>query len=316
MKRTVLLLLFICAVQYANAQAIGPYHLEQVGNSGFSLHYQNDAFGKTDYYYSQGVQVAVGIPSLKHTFLSVLLPHTKNGTEQLGIALEHDAYTPTSILSDSILYGDRPYAASVMAQFYATSLITQYHGKLSAMLTAGIIGPAAGGEEIQAGIHRNTNNDLPHGWQYQIQNDVILNYTLTYEQNLLNLGNIFFADGLGGIALGTYNDKAFAGIDLQAGLFEHPLFQPQQSNFHIYVQNTGTVQLVGYDASLQGGIFNRSSAYTIEPSSVKRIVFKNTLALNIGLRQFTLSGNYTWISPEFKTGKSHAWGGLQVSYRF
>jgi hypothetical protein len=58
------------------------------------------------------------------------------------------------------------------------------------MLSVGVIGPAAGGEEIQTAIHRNTKNDLPHGWRYQIQNDFILNYTLTYEHCLLQLGQV------------------------------------------------------------------------------------------------------------------------------
>ena len=315
MKRLIHLLFVLCCYEEAASQAIGLYALDKQGASGISLHYQNDAFGKTDYYYSQGVQLAVSLPALKKP-LSKLLLHFKDQTNLYGLALEHDAYTPTSILSDSILYGDRPYAASFMSQAYSFSVNTDRHERLSTILSLGIIGPAAGGYEIQAGIHRNTGNDIPHGWQYQVQNDVILNYGIEYERSLFHFSRFAYLDAVGGGNIGTYSDKLFAGLDFKTGMLNHPLFFVEQDGLQVSFEDRATVQVIGYDATLQGGIFNHNNPYTIPAASMERMTFKNTLSVSIGFQRITASGNFTWLSREFETGLAHKWGGIAVLYRF
>jgi hypothetical protein len=125
MKHLLLSVLISILCFQLGAQTTGFTGAEAVGNKGISLQYQNDAFGNTDYYYSQGVQLAITFPALKQLFLSKLFPVLSNSTQWLGVALEHNAYTPTSILSDSILYGDR---LMLPVRCCSSSLSHIYHG--------------------------------------------------------------------------------------------------------------------------------------------------------------------------------------------
>jgi hypothetical protein len=88
-----------------------------------------------------------------------------------------------------------------------------------------------------------------------------------------------------------------------------------QKPWYIYLKNNMAARFIGYDATMQGGLFNKHNTYTIPASAIKRVILNNTLTLHIGIRRLTITGNYTWLSPEFNTGKSHAWGGLQLAYR-
>ena len=60
-------------------------------------------------------------PRLKKNPLTKLLIVPKENKNVLGLAVEHNAYTPTSISYNEILYGDRPFAASLMAKTFAGS---------------------------------------------------------------------------------------------------------------------------------------------------------------------------------------------------
>ncbi len=317
MKRIHLIaaLLLILLQIRAAGQAIGINQRDAITDRGLVLQYENDAFGNTDYYYSQGVTLTFTHPSLKKNPLSRLLLHFKEQHQIYGLNFEHDAYTPTSILSDTIRYGDRPYAASVMLQSFATSINQEQHTRLTAALTLGLLGPGAGGEEIQALIHRNTGNDIPHGWQYQIANDAILNYSVTYEKGLLALKYLALTAALGADA-GTYWDKGYASLNIKAGLMNLPLFSEDQRAFQLYIEDKPRAAVVGYDATLQGGLFNRKSPYTISSGSINRATFRNDVAVYLSYHSILLSASYTALTKEFKTGRNHAWGGFTAAVRF
>ena len=313
-----LALLFLCTgcINQAAAQAISLDHLQLPGSTGISLDYQNDAISKTDYYYTQGVQLALAHPALRRSPLMYVLIHPRTNRNTYGMALEHDAYTPTSITSDSILYGDRPYAASFFVQTYAVSADQRRHARITTQLSVGFVGPAALGEEMQRLIHENTNNTIPHGWQYQVRNDLILNYQFQYDKNLVDISPFFYLHGTAGAAIGTYKDKADVGIIVAAGLLNNPLLSQQQRKVQVFISDHPQLSVVGYDATLQGGLLNTYSPYIIPASDISRITFKNELAVNFSEMRLLLSGNYNWISREFETGKPHRWGGLRIAYLF
>lgn len=309
------LLIIILPIRQAGGQAIGLIQRDAFQDRGLLLQYENDAFGNTDYYYSQGVSLIFTHPELKKNPLTKLLPGLKNSVSYYGLNLEHDAYTPTSILSDSILRGDRPYAASFFIQSFRVSTNSDQHIRLTTALALGLIGPAAGGKEIQTLIHRNTRNNLPHGWEHQIANDAIVNYTAIYERGIFNL-NFLSATGLAGIDLGTYQDKGYAGVNMKLGLMNDPIFGARQRAVQFYAEVRARGFLVGYDASLQGGLFNRKSPYIIPSSAISRFTFRNDFACYLTFKQLTVSASYTTLSKEFETGRKHAWGAVMAGLSF
>src|SRR4051812_49418585 len=76
----------------------------------FRFSYENDFFQATDRYYTQGIQAELVSPSLQHIPVMRLLIHPHSGSATYGVAVQHAGYTPTSISSDDILHGDRPFA--------------------------------------------------------------------------------------------------------------------------------------------------------------------------------------------------------------
>ena len=79
----------------------------------FRFHYDNDFFTKADEYYTQGITWEYVHPSIKKFPLSTLLFKPYAMPVKYGLSLNLFGYTPTSILSDNILLGDRPFDANI-----------------------------------------------------------------------------------------------------------------------------------------------------------------------------------------------------------
>jgi lipid A 3-O-deacylase len=285
-------------------------------DSYFRLNYENDFFSATDIYYTQGIHVELVAPWVRQFPMSRLLfaPHYSN--VRYGIGLEHDGYTPTSISSDDILYGDRPFAACLFLKTFAIATDSVHHQRFSTAISTGVIGQAAGGAEMQTGIHRWLHDITPHGWQYQVHNDAIINYQADYEKQLAAVPKLFSLDASGMARAGTLSDKASGGFTLMFGYFDSPFLTEtaRKSNFRIYAYEHPEVDAVGYDATLQGGLFNQSSPYTIGSGNMERVTFGNRFGFVVVYRRLYLEYFQSYLSNEFKTGNYHVWGGVQIAF--
>lgn len=286
--------------------------------------YENDFFTAKDYYYTQGINLEVVHPSFTKFFLNKILVAPKADSHQFGISIEHNGYTPTSITYDGILYGDRPFTAALMFKNFSMSANAVKRRRITTSLTLGVIGPAAGGYWMQSTIHRWVNDVQPLGWKYQIQNDVIVNYEASIEKNWVRSQERILVNTFAAARIGTLNTKLSSGLVIMAGRI-HPritsIFAPNENavassrkfNFHFYIQPM--INLVGYDATLQGGLFNASSPYTIPAGDVERFTFQINGGLVISAGSVYLEYFRTYISKEFETGLDHKWGGVRVGVR-
>ena len=285
-------------------------------SSYFRFHYDNDFFTKTDQYYTQGITFDFVSPGIKHFFLSKLLWKPYSGSPQYGVTVNLFGYTPTSIASDNILYGDRPFDANISLKTFLIQADETNKQQVSTALSIGVMGPWALGYEIQHGIHKWLKNPLPHGWQYQIKNDVIINYQLNYEKQLLSTGNNFLLNTTAEARLGTLNDRLGGGFNFMAGRF-NKRFLPiagskRKAEYYFYAQSRANV--VGYDASLQGGLFNRSSPYIISAADVSRVTFQADAGVIVNFKKLYLSYTQSFLTKEFRTGKYHRWGGISMGF--
>ena len=157
---SIILLNFIAC--WANAQLIDNSstfrHISR--SSYFRFHYDNDYFTKSDEYYTQGITFEFVHPAIKRFPLSKLLWQPFKTEPQYGISLNLFGYTPTSILSDSILYGDRPFNAGISVKTFFVQVDEVKHQQISTALSVGVTGPAALGYEIQYNIHHWLKNPL------------------------------------------------------------------------------------------------------------------------------------------------------------
>ena len=288
---------------------------DQSDQKYFRFHYDNDFFTATDYYYSQGINFELSDPLLRKFFLSQILLVKNNSRVNFGIAVEHDAYTPTSIRHNEISEGDRPFSACLMFKMFSVSIDTIEHVRLTSVFSTGVIGPSAFGEEMQKGIHHWLNDIQPLGWQNQIHNDIIINYEISHETQILFCGNNFALNSNVQLRAGTLSDKIQAGFSVLFGNF-NSAFQTNKienkKRFQFYFYSQPLVNLIAYDATLQGGLLNQDSPYKLDASQITRIVFQNNFGVVVKLKKIYLEYYQSILTKEFLTGQYHRWGGIKV----
>ena len=283
----------------------------------FRFYYDNDFFTATDYYYSQGINLELVHTKLKKFPLTKLLINSAKNVNKYGLAIEHLAYTPSSIRHTEIIIGDRPFAACFSFKTFSVSVDTVNLWRLGSSLNVGIIGTAAGGEWMQKTIHRNLNNIEPLGWDHQIHNDIVLNYDITYEQLCISRKNRISLNSICKISVGTLHDKASIGMNLMVGHNLNNSFNELDattSNKEIQVKfyNQPLINFIGYDATMQGGLFNRTSPYRLSAREIARITFEDETGVTLQFKGIYLEYFQHFITKEFKTGLYHRWGGIRM----
>jgi lipid A 3-O-deacylase len=292
----------------------------QMGSDTFiRLHYDNDLFTGTDYYYTQGYAIEVVNPGLRKNPLASLLLKNQGSQTQYGLTFEHTGFTPTSIRSNAIRVGDRPFAAAMLLKTSSIATDTLRRVRIVSVLSTGMMGPVALGNEIQTALHRLTNGVEPLGWQYQIQNDVLLNYTFSYEKQFYAYRHALSVSALGQAQVGTFSDRLQTGIVVMAGWFNSP-FGPTPNHrrlpMQLYVYAQPIVSLVGYDATLQGGLFNRSSPYVMPSNQLTRTTLQTNVGAVFTYKKLYVEYYQSALSREFNTGQFHRWGGIKIGVSF
>lgn len=288
----------------------------------FRIYYENDFFTGTDRDYTQGIYVEKVNPYFRKFILSRLLWRPRKGTEQYGLGIEQDVYTPNHLDVAGILYGDRPYAGSLFLKTFLTATDAERRQRVSTSLSTGLIGPDAGGEGMQKTIHHWINYITPLGWHNQIRNGLVLNYQVNYEKELFSTAHSLSFSSYGSVRLGTLSSKATTGFTFMAGNFYSPFTnnadQPGNAGkkWEWYVYDQPLVNLVGYDATLQGGLFDHSSPYTIPASQIDRLTFQNKFGIVLILKKLYLEYFQTSLTKEFSTSVYHRTGGIQIGFGF
>jgi lipid A 3-O-deacylase len=310
--RTTWLCAFLAVSSSAAAQAISTTGVERdPGRDTFwRLAYDNDFFTATDRYFTQGIALEVAASWVRRIPVARALIAPPNTQLRYSIAYEDDGYTPTDLKASAILLRDRPYAGTKQLRVIALARDTAHRQRITSGLNIGIIGQGAGGAEIQTFIHRHTGNTIPRGWQHQIRNDVILNYEAGLERELMRAGSHVSLAGNAVGRLGTYNTALGIGTTLLAGRVGAPFREQVPNSRAMYAYFKPQVNVVGYDATLQGGLFNRTSPYTIAAGDLRRVVYRH--AIGAVYRRGTWYAEYyqSLTTPEFAGGKRQRSGGF------
>lgn len=301
--------------------------------SYFRVNYDNDFFSATDRYYTQGIYLEFIFPFIKKSPLSkLLIPLNKNSINYYGINLEQDGFTPRSIRHDSIYFGERPYASVFFVSHFLVSIAKGKKQRLTSRFDLGIIGPDAKGEEEQKAIHFALKNIQPLGWEYQIAGDYVINYNLKFEKGLYVKKKFEFI-GFAASRIGTLYDDLSLGILLRAGRMQsyfdnlglnaaskkksiQNVSPVINKKFQFHAFSKGEIKTVAYNATMQGGFFNKNSIYTIPSNDIKRIVAIAYVGVVISYKAMSLEYTKAYISPEFKNGLHHGWGHCNITFCF
>jgi lipid A 3-O-deacylase len=281
--------------------------------------YANDLFFRTDYYFTQGMTLTLVHPALARLPVRHLLAAGPRGsTQQHGVTLRYDGFTPLRIQDAFIRVGDRPYAAYLYGSFFRVSNQPARHQRLTTALELGFIGPAAGGKELQTAIHRVTGNAEPRGWDYQIRNAPIIGYRVAFEKQLLNAGRHAELLADAEASLGTLYTYAGMGLHLRVGQ-SRPYFADDgrpSARWQLYGEATLAGRLIGYDATLQGAVFSNNDPYTLAAADVRRAVLRSSGGVVLSHGGLSFAATATCVALEFAGGRSHRWGQLGVTAGF
>ncbi len=264
--------------------------------------YENDFFADADYYYTQGIRLQLGFPFIGRSPVSRLLVPLKNASaNSYSFSFVHECFTPTSIRRDTVLTGDHPFAAFLYATHSLRSADKENRQTLFSEFSVGVMGPCAECKEMQEGIHRALHNIQPLGWQFQVSNDLVLNYGIRYSRTLFARDHLA-VDGAALANAGTLYDNLGTELGLRLGRLKE-----RDRKFSCYISCGSGARFIGYNASLQGGLFSKS-IYTLPPEKIERLVLNAYGGVIFSIRRFSVEYSMFTLSREFTTGLPHSWG--------
>jgi hypothetical protein len=290
------------------------------------INFDNDILDNTDRYYTNGICFDFISPNLKQSPLSwLMVPYWGKGVNYYGVSIGQNMYTPFTTKVGGIHQGDRPYAAYLFIGGFKISNDPDKKFRQTSEIKIGVIGPSSFGDFVQKSFHNNvpTNNE-PLGWEYQIQDDLVLNYNLTFEKGIVSNRRVELnLDAIGN--LGTLYTHMGGGFQFRAGLM-NPYFDSYgysrmklnkakgYSKFQAFVLVTSLGRVVGYDATLEGGLFNRSSVYTLKSSDLYRLTYQGSLGITLSYAGIRFDVEQFLLSPEFHGCAWHKWVHIGVTF--
>lgn len=257
---------------------------------------------KTDQYFTSGLSLEVGQEKMAR---SPLL-NVPSARRQRYWRLTQDIFTPQRIESPDLVKDDRPFA-SFLVFTYGKSFTDDHLGiGITQEFTAGVLGKYSGGGKMQNAFHDILSfaDEVP-GWRYEVKPDVIVNYRLGLRRSI-RMGRFFWLNTELVARLGTLN------TDLAPGVSCEWLALRVGTNRTLRFELSSQARLVGYNATLTGGIFNVDERYrgVIQP---RRIVGQAGLDGVIDFDGLRISGGLRHLSSEFRGGWEHAWA--WISFR-
>ena len=314
MKR-ILLYMLMLLTRVASGQAISTTGVERdtQRDAFWRVSYDNDFFTATDYYFTQGIVVEVVSPRLRGFPLRKVLLAPPHSTMRYGLIYEDDGYTASDLKARQILINDHPYAGTKQLRMFAIGVDSARRQRITSSLNFGIIGQGAGGAEIQTFIHRHTGNTIPQGWPNQIRNDVIVNYEAAFERAVVRSGEHLLVTATGAGRVGTFNTALNTGATVLVGRVGDP-FRATRGGRQLYFYAKPQLNVVGYDATLQGGLFNRTSPYTIASRDLSRLVYRQQLGIVYRSNTHFFEYYYTVATREFTGGRAHKSGGIVLGF--
>ena len=311
MIKSTLAILFLVLSIFARAQYNNT-------NAIIDLSIDNDCVFRRDRYYSSGITLKVYTPWLnKSPVKNILLPSGKDEITYYALSITHHMYTPERTLTPATQYTDHPYATYLLLGYSNMSFNKKKRIKKISGIEVGLIGSLAGGEFIQNKLHENISIATPsEGWHNQIQNDICLQYNATIEKGLVNLPWLELNAFVSG-TLGVPHTEANIGSYFRIGLFNdyfRGISVDVSSGWQAWIFCSESIYLVNYNATLQGGVYNKNNVHTI--NTINNSLYHAKFGAVVQFKRFSAEYGMEVRSPEFSTAYWHRWGHLNITFAF
>ncbi len=306
----------------------------------FNVEIENDFFTPrgSDQHYTNGVRLEVlsrpisgsNVPDWSRKPYEAWPAFDLSATRRVGFALGQNIYTPAGTDQRVPDPRDRPYAAWA---YLGAILATERADRLDTVeLDLGVVGPAAGGREVQNGFHKVINVPKANGWDHQLHNEpgIMLSAERRWRfgaPTVLPAGLEVDAIPIVGASAGNVMTYADAGVMLRIGQglgvdFGPPRIRPAlpgSPGAGAGVNGFGWYLFAGVDGrAVVRDLFLDGNSFRTSPSVDKKPLvadFEMGFAILIGQARVT----YTYVqrTPEFhgQPGPDR-FGALSFSWRF
>lgn len=293
------ILIAVCSSFLTGQQTWGGTYLE--------LDIANDVFYlpiKTDQYFTSGISVELGKQEAGRS------PFRRSGvaTRTQYWRFTQNIFTPREIVSQQLLSNDRPFASYLVATRGKTYTDGDLGFHLGRSITIGVLGKYSGGGNMQNAFHEMVGfaDPIP-GWINEVKPDVVLNYRLEICRTFQPARRLSLTTGLVS-RLGTLHTDMASELSLRLVALKR--------NKHRFIafELVGNARVVGYNATLTGGLLNRDERYfgIIKPT---RIIGQGGFDGILNYDALELHGGIRHLTREFDGGLSHAWAwvGIKVT---
>ena len=223
-------------------------------NRYFGIDIANDFFylpKKTDRYFSSGLAVEYGYWLPKE----MAAENRDQPFARHYWRLQQNIYTPEDITSSVLVRGDRPFS-SYLVLSRGKDFFDENRGlRLETEWIAGVLGKYSLGGKVQNAYHKIVGfAESGPGWDYEVKTDVIINYRLRLSRELVESTRLRISPRAEA-RLGTLYTDVSAGLNVNLVAIK---LAPERQ---LRLAASGDARLVGYDATLSGGLLNRDDRY-------------------------------------------------------
>lgn len=298
----------------------------------FNVVLENDLFGSEDRHYTNGARfswIAPGkaAPKWASRLADALPFFPHDGEPVVGYALGQSIFTPSDITVADPPRDERPYAGWL----YGTVALGTENGRRldQVLLTVGMVGPSALGEQVQRGVHKLTGGDKPRGWDTQLRDEpgIVLSYQRTWRPNEYDSTG-YGIDYLphAGVTVGNVFTYVNAGATVRAGYnlphdYGPPRIQPSVpgSTFSVLSADFGWYVFAGFEGrAVARNIFLDGNSFR-NSRSVDRKVLVGDFHLGVVFAWQRVRVAYTHVfrTKEYEGQRgSDDFGALSVSIPF
>ena len=180
-----------------------------VRGGDISVVLENDLF-RSDRHYSHGTKLlnlCDGAPEWTDYI-------SNKEDRRFGVGLAQYMYTPSSIKIEELMEDDRPYGGWL---YLEALLISRDDRQLDLIgIDVGLTGEASMADDTQSFIHESFDNQIPMGWDNQIETELGVN--IIYQKKIrLRYKDIFDFIPQAGASLGNIFTYANAGMTMRVG---------------------------------------------------------------------------------------------------
>lgn len=328
LKILTLISLAILPFSYLSAQPVAPPNPRY-----FSVHLDNDQFAGRDCSFTGGLKLSwmsdTVVEAEQKSWLN-WIPFIKRPGPQrtISLSLGQHIYTPSDLTASDLIETDRPYAGIIYLSLGVHSRTQNSQDFLE--FTMGIVGPAAGAEQVQRSLHEVFGGTEPRGWQHQLKNEFVMAWIYEHKWKILRRGQ---AEKMGfdviphlGGGLGNLHTYASGGAQVRWG-WRLP------DDFGNFLTRPGGFRNLGFRGKgkwslyLYGGVIGRAVLRNIfldgnsilESHRVKKhpLTADIFLGLSARIRKIHVFLEYEFWTKRFKTeSRNHILGSLSLIYSF